>query len=118
MPSLNSARAGALAGLVAGNSRSAAFWMVRMLRQSEKPPENRNADGSWPVWGKKILRSGRVAFARWLSEKLLTDPRFLMARGRDFSKNGGGRQDLIFKANVFLRACGGTILLFASAENV
>jgi hypothetical protein len=41
-----------------------------------------------------------------------------MARGRDFSKNGGGRQDLIFKANVFLRAGGGTILLFASAENV
>ena len=78
MPNLNSARAGALAGSVAGNSRSAAFWMVRMLRQSEKPPENRNADGSWPVWGIKILRSGRKTTARWLSVKLPTDPRFLM----------------------------------------
>src|ERR1035437_8888429 len=57
--------------------------------------------GSGLAWGKKILRSGRVAFARWLSIKLLTDPRFLMECGRDFSKNGGGRQDLIFKANVF-----------------
>jgi len=30
MPSLNSARAGALAGSVAGNSKSAAFWVVKM----------------------------------------------------------------------------------------
>jgi hypothetical protein len=68
-----------------------------MLRNWGSRPENRNADGSRPVWGEKFPRSGRVAFARWLSIKLLTDPRILMECGRDFSKNGGGRHELIKK---------------------
>jgi hypothetical protein len=50
------------------------------------------------IWGKKFLRSERVAFARWLSIRLPTVPRMLMECGQEFSKNDGGRQ-LLFEQN-------------------
>ena len=68
-----------------------------MLRNWGSCPENCAADGSRRVWGEKILRSGRLAFARWLSEKLLTDPRFHMESGQKFlRKVGGGQEGLLF----------------------
>src|ERR1039457_3722322 len=59
-------------------------------------PENKAAHGSRSVLGKKFLRSGRFAFARWLSIRLPTVPRFRMVCGKDFSKNSCGRQEVIF----------------------
>src|ERR1019366_5569462 len=91
MPNLNSARAGALAG-------SVAFMPVAFLASLRSDwgsrPENKAADGSRAIWGKKFLRSGLVAFAPWLSMRLLTDPRWLMACGMNFCKNDGGGQEV------------------------
>jgi hypothetical protein len=53
------------------------------------------ADESRRVWGKKFLRSGRFAFARWLCVKLQTIPRSLMACGASFSGMADARQVFI-----------------------
>jgi len=66
---------GAAGGLVAG---SVAFTAVAL------------GASLWPDWGKKILRSGRECFARWLSIELPTVPRFRMACGTTFLKMPAG----------------------------
>jgi hypothetical protein len=60
-------------------------------REDARPTKKSN-------WGIKILRSGRLLFARWLSRRLPTVPRMLMKCEQEFSKNDGGRQEgvLIF----------------------
>src|ERR1017187_999810 len=57
-------------------------------------PENGDANGSWPIWGIKFLRSVRVVFAQWLSLKLPSVPRFHMECERNFCKNDGGGQQV------------------------
>ena len=58
------------------------------LRNWGSRPEKCAADGSRPVWGIKFLRSGRVAFARWLSRRLPTVPRMVMADRGIFEECG------------------------------
>src|ERR1035441_5463079 len=86
-----------LTAVFAAPSASVAFTPVAFLASLRSDwgsrPENGDANGSWPIWGIKFLRSGRVAFARWLSMRLLTDPRWLMTCEMNFCKNDGRSEE-------------------------
>jgi hypothetical protein len=81
-----------LAGKGVGKMGTDVGELGTALRNWGSCSEKCAADGSRPIWGVKILRSGCEPFARWLSVKFPTVTRFLMECGRDFSKNDGGRQ--------------------------
>ena len=65
-------------GMGVGKSGTGGAELGARLRNWGRRREKGAADGSWPVWGKRTLRSARIAVARWLAIRLPTDSRLLM----------------------------------------